>query len=185
MKASTVNAHARALVEVAASRGRAAEAARALALAAELFRTPEGREAAGALQSARLPSDVREEVLEEIARGLELPEEVKALVSAFASGRALRRLMTAAALAAARADAVSETARVEVASARPLDEAAFSRLRSSMKAVLGREVALEARENPALLAGAVVRAGNRVWDGSLAGRLERAREGLGVRAAAG
>lgn len=67
----------------------------------------------------------------------------------------------------------------EVVWARPAAQAQEDRLRAAMRSVLGSEPALSQREDPSLLAGAVLRVGHRVFDASVAGQLaflaERAR----------
>jgi F-type H+-transporting ATPase subunit delta len=62
---------------------------------------------------------------------------------------------------------------VTVTSAAPLDESQRSKLATALERRLGRSVRLQCATDPALIGGAVLRAGDMVIDGSLRGRLER------------
>jgi F-type H+-transporting ATPase subunit delta len=59
----------------------------------------------------------------------------------------------------------------EVTSAHPLSDAQVSALKAALKEKLGKDVTLEARVNPALLGGLIVRVGSRMIDTSLRTRL--------------
>lgn len=61
----------------------------------------------------------------------------------------------------------------EVVSAAPLDAAQRARLEDALKGVLGARVAIEARVDPSLLGGLVVRVGSRMVDSSLKSKLNR------------
>jgi F-type H+-transporting ATPase subunit delta len=74
--------------------------------------------------------------------------------------------------AALRAD-VENTVEVTVTSALPLTAEQSAKLVEALKKRLGRTVRLHAEVDPALVGGAVVRAGDFVVDGSLRGRIER------------
>jgi F-type H+-transporting ATPase subunit delta len=62
---------------------------------------------------------------------------------------------------------------VTVTSAAPLDESQRGKLAAALQQRLGRTVHLQCATDPALIGGAVLRAGDMVIDGSLRGRLER------------
>lgn len=59
----------------------------------------------------------------------------------------------------------------EVTSAHPLSDSQTADLRAALKEKLGKNVTLEARVNPAILGGLVVRVGSRMIDTSLRTRL--------------
>jgi len=59
----------------------------------------------------------------------------------------------------------------EVTSARPLNDAETQELKSVLKAKLGREPRLEAKVDPTLLGGLVVKVGSRMIDSSLRTKL--------------
>ena len=68
---------------------------------------------------------------------------------------------------------VEHTVDVTVTSALPLTDEQGEKLRAALAKRLGRTVRLQAQVDPALIGGAVVRAGDFVVDGSLRGRVER------------
>lgn len=71
--------------------------------------------------------------------------------------------------------------RAEVTAARPLDEQRVAALKAKLKAIVGREVTVDAQVDEALIGGLVVRIGSRMIDGSIAtklARLERAMKGM-------
>lgn len=63
--------------------------------------------------------------------------------------------------------------RVEVFSARPMDDDESSALAERLKGRFGREVDLVVEVDESLIGGAVIRAGDKVIDGSVRGRLEQ------------
>jgi len=65
------------------------------------------------------------------------------------------------------------TVRAEIISASTLTDDQRSDIAAALKRRLGREVTLEARVDDTLLGGAIIRAGDLVIDGSVAGKLER------------
>jgi F-type H+-transporting ATPase subunit delta len=67
---------------------------------------------------------------------------------------------------------------VQIVSAAPVDAAQQQALLAAVKKKLNREVNVEWKTDPALIAGAEVRAGDTVIDGSIAGELARLRQAL-------
>jgi F-type H+-transporting ATPase subunit delta len=68
----------------------------------------------------------------------------------------------------------------EVRSAVELDEQRRARLAEALTRITGKPVVLQATVDEAILGSVVVRIGNELFDGSIRGRLEQAREALGV-----
>lgn len=65
--------------------------------------------------------------------------------------------------------------RVEVTLARPADDAVVARLGEALSGLLGQTAVPELRVRPEILGGVIVRAGDRVYDGSVRRRLGRMR----------
>jgi F-type H+-transporting ATPase subunit delta len=65
--------------------------------------------------------------------------------------------------------------RVTMSTAVPLTESLQEEIRSELVAHLGREVVLTPEVDPEILGGAIVTMGDKVYDGSLSGRLDRFR----------
>lgn len=59
----------------------------------------------------------------------------------------------------------------EVTSAEPLSDAHIAALRQALKGTLGKDVALDARVDPSLIGGLIVKVGSRMIDGSLRTKL--------------
>lgn len=66
----------------------------------------------------------------------------------------------------------------DVASARPLNDAEVAELKAILKAKLGREARLDARVDPSLLGGLVVKVGSRMIDSSLRAKLNGLRAAM-------
>ena len=105
--------------------------------------------------------------------GAQLDEEGRNFVRTLADNRRLSLLPEIA----ARFDALKNEAEgvvdVTVTSAAPLDDSQLGKLAAALERRLGRSVRLQCATDPALIGGAVLRAGDLVIDGSLRGRLER------------
>jgi len=170
--------YARAFVAVAASRGRLDESVRSLGSAADYFASAEGRRAADVLQSSRVPRDEREGLLGDIAGALSLADEVGAVVQDFARARALGSLGALAARARTFASRLAPRADGELRTAMALPAEAVDGIRAAAERLVGRPVKLSVVEDASLIGGVVLRVGNKIWDGSLAGRLARAAEAL-------
>ena len=65
--------------------------------------------------------------------------------------------------------------RADVTSARELNEGEKKQLRAALERLTGRRVEAQYRLDPALIAGAVVRIGSTIYDGSVRTQLERLR----------
>jgi F-type H+-transporting ATPase subunit delta len=67
---------------------------------------------------------------------------------------------------------------VEVRVAAPLDESMLSEIKDRLRKSLNREPVLSVSVDPALIAGIVIRVGDRVFDGSVSSQLERTRAAM-------
>jgi F-type H+-transporting ATPase subunit delta len=76
------------------------------------------------------------------------------------------------------ADLNAGRARAEVVSARPLGDEQRGRLRRALSERTGKDVELDVRVDPSLIAGAVASVGTLVFDGSLRTQLEQLRASL-------
>ena len=68
--------------------------------------------------------------------------------------------------------------RAEVVSAVPLDDAQRDRIEEMLKGIVGKDIRMSSRVDPAVVGGFVARVGDRVIDGSAAVRLRRLRREL-------
>lgn len=67
---------------------------------------------------------------------------------------------------------------MKLTSASPLDAALRAEVRAAMQQATGRQVVLDERVNPALIAGLIAEVDGRVWDASLRARLDDLRQQL-------
>jgi F-type H+-transporting ATPase subunit delta len=72
----------------------------------------------------------------------------------------------------------SGMADIQVRSAAQLDDSLLKDLETRLKKMLGREPNLDVMVDPSLIAGIVVRVGDRVYDGSVYTQLEHARQSM-------
>jgi F-type H+-transporting ATPase subunit delta len=68
--------------------------------------------------------------------------------------------------------------KAEVETVRPMPEDLKQGLRKTLQRLTGHEVDIQERLNPAVLGGARIRVGDRIVDGSVAGRLEHLKQQL-------
>lgn len=78
-----------------------------------------------------------------------------------------------------RAEA-EKTVDVELISAFPVSEGEQEQFKQALKKKLQKEVDLKCQEDPAILAGAIIRSGDLLIDGSLRGKLAKLGDALGV-----
>ena len=76
------------------------------------------------------------------------------------------------------ADEAAGVLRAEARTVVPLTDEQRARLRAALQRLTGRQVRLEARTDPAVLAGVRLQIGDRLLDGSAAGRLAHMRQEL-------
>ena len=76
------------------------------------------------------------------------------------------------------ADAARNIVEAQVKSAVALDEAQKGKLQINLSRLTGKSIRLVAQVDPSLIGGVVVKIGDRVIDGSVAGRLAKLRETL-------
>ncbi len=123
----------------------------------------------------RNPRVAREQVIGLIRDvcGDALDETAASLVGVLAAGQRLDLLPEITALFEQyRADA-EKVVNAEVTSAYPLSDDQQKTIAASLKRRLGREVTLNCVTDPALIGGAVIRAGDLVIDGSVTGQVDR------------
>jgi F-type H+-transporting ATPase subunit delta len=161
--------YARAAFEEAQAQRRLDAWSRSLGVAAEVVRDPR---VAALLDNPRVTPEQLARLVTGIAAG-ELGEAGANFVGTLAVNHRLGFLPEIAALFDTLKDEALGVADVTVTSAAALDEAHRKRLTAALEQRLQRSVRLHCNADPALIGGAVLRAGDLVIDGSLRTRLER------------
>jgi ATP synthase, F1 delta subunit len=108
------------------------------------------------------------------------PEQARNMIRLLARNHRLRLLgVIASGYEALRAEA-EQRVEVEVTSAAPVEQAQRDHLAAALRKHLRREVNLHWQQDDTLIGGAIVRAGDVVIDGSVAGELAKLRQALVV-----
>ncbi|MGN6454296.1 MAG: F0F1 ATP synthase subunit delta, partial [Steroidobacteraceae bacterium] len=160
---------ARAAFAVARANGGLAPWSDALQTASIVVKDPR---VASLLDNPRVTPAELAQLVDEIAAG-SLGAQGANFVRTLADNHRLGYLPEIAQLFDSLKDEAEGMADVTVSSASPLDEAQRSKLSAALEQRLRRKVRLHFEIDPALIGGAVLRAGDLVIDGSLRTRLER------------
>ncbi|MEO8475744.1 MAG: ATP synthase F1 subunit delta [Actinomycetota bacterium] len=140
-----------------------------------LEKQPELREA---LTDASIPSENRKAVVRDVLSDRAHDVTVQLIGFAVESGHAkdLGKIVEAvSSIAAARRDHQL----AEVRSAVPLDDALRARLAEALSTATGRSIEVKVVVDPSVVGGVVAQVGNEVFDGSIASRLDDAKQQLG------
>jgi F-type H+-transporting ATPase subunit delta len=168
-KSTIARPYAKAAFEEARDRGRLGPWSEALRTAAAVVRDPRVEALLG--NPRVTPGELAALVIEIAGTGLD--EEGRNFVRTLADNRRLALLPEISALFDELKGEAEGVIDVTVTSAAPLDDSQRGKLATALERRLGRSVRLQCATDPALIGGAVLRAGDLVIDGSLRSRLER------------
>jgi F-type H+-transporting ATPase subunit delta len=131
-----------------------------------------------ALTDAAIPAENRKAVVHDVLGDRALPVTVNLIGFAIEAGHAkdLGRIVeTVSTIAAER----REQQLAEVRSAVPLDDAQQARIAEALSRATGRQISVKVVVDPSVVGGVVARVGDEVFDGSIASRLDDAKQQLG------
>ena len=168
--------YAEAVFERARETGRLGEWAETLQFLADAMREPE---LVAFVTDPKLTPAQRTEVMLDLGRA-RLDAEAQNLVRALVENDRLVVLPEIAALYETRKREAEGQTKVVVSSALPLDAAVLEQLAGALKAKLGQQVEIITEEDPSLIGGVRIRAGDTVIDGSVRGRLHQLANELGI-----
>ena len=169
--------YALALFDVAQKGGQTDRVGRELAEFAALVASHD--ELSTVFANTAIPAAEKRAIVDRLVQALpELSAEIRRLLTLLADRDRLMLLETIAAIFKEKAMDAKRVVRAELVTAAPLDDAVRGRIAASLERVLGRQVTMTERVDPALVGGFVARVGSVVVDGSVMRHLERIREKL-------
>ncbi|MGH8198791.1 MAG: F0F1 ATP synthase subunit delta [Steroidobacteraceae bacterium] len=168
-KSTIARPYAKAAFEEARDRKRLGPWSEALRTAAAVVSDPRVEALLG---NPRVTPEELAALVSEIA-GPQLDEQGRNFMQALADNRRLSLLPEISGLFDELKGEAEGVIDVTVTSAAPLDDSQRTKLTAALERRLQRTVRLQCATDPALIGGAVLRAGDLVIDGSLRGRLER------------
>ena len=168
--------YAEAVFERARETGRLGEWSEVLQFLAAALREPE---LVAFVTDPKLTPAQRTELMLDIG-GPGLDAEAQNLIRVLVENDRLVVLPEIAALYETRKREAEGQTKVVVSSALPLDPAALEQLAAALRAKLGQQVEITTEEDPSLIGGVRIRAGDTVIDGSVRGRLSQLANELGI-----
>jgi len=168
--------YAEALFQRAFETGRLSEWSQTLQFLAAAMREPE---LLAFVTNPKLTPAQRAELVLDLG-GARLDAEARNLVRVLVENDRLVVLPEIAALYETRKRAAEGQTKVVVSSALPLEPAVLEQLAAALKAKLGQQVEITTEEDPSLIGGVRIRAGDTVIDGSVRGRLYQLANELGI-----
>ncbi len=168
--------YARALVDIAESRGVLGETGEALTETAREFQG--NQELRRVLLNPRFARAERVKILDEIMTASGASELLRSFVRVVAEKDRIGELSAMANSYRQLADERRGRVRAQVKSAYELDHAAIERLREKLSEITGSEVLMEVETDEALIGGLVCRVGGVVMDGSIRNQLRNLRNTL-------
>lgn len=168
--------YARAIIDLAKEANLVDRVARDLNDFASMWKeSPDLREL---FSNPKFPADARKKVLTDLTtRAAASPIAKNSLLYLCDKGR-LPQVADIADAFTQLAEEASGKVRAEVVSAAPLDAAYYTQLQKTLEQVTGKQVTVEKKTDPSLIAGVVTRVGDKVFDGSLRTRLTEIKESL-------
>jgi F-type H+-transporting ATPase subunit delta len=165
--------YSEALFGIAQAKGAVEDTVRELEAFLQLVRG--NRDVALFLTSPVLEPAVKVALLRKAMEG-RASEHVTDFLSLLVQKRRMQALEPIVTAFRALADEHARRVRVEVRTARPLADGLRRELEEALRKVLAREIVVDAEVEPALLGGAVVAVGDKLYDGSIRRRLSAFRK---------
>ena len=168
--------YARALLELGSEIGQLDALVEEMSAVAESY---EGSpELQSALENPLFPYAVKKNILTELAQTIGLGQTARNTLLLLNDRRRMRALPGIAKLLREMNDKKKGLLRAEVVTAAPLSDAYYARLQQQLEKMTGKQVVLDKREDPTILAGVITRIGDTLYDGSLRSRLHEIKHAL-------
>jgi F-type H+-transporting ATPase subunit delta len=167
--APVADRYARAIFELGVETGQLAPITEQLRRFAQVY--VGSAELRAVLDNPIIEQEKRDGVLADVAARVGLTGNALNLVKLLASRKKLRVITDVARRLDRLGDEQAGVVRATVTSARAMPDHFYQQLVSELEAATSREIVLERREDPTLIAGFVTRIGDNTIDGSVRGRL--------------
>ena len=168
--------YARALLELATEQNQLPKVKRDLDDVAAAFQTsPDLR---GVFDNPGVTIDNRRKVLRALATRMGLSPMTQNTLLLMADNNRFTHIVELAEAFSALAEGASGAVSAEVTTPAAMPASFYTQLQSELEKATGRKVSLVKKEDPSLIAGAVTRVGDKVYDGSMRNRLQQIRESL-------
>lgn len=131
-----------------------------------------------ALDNPLVAHEAKRGILSDVAGALGLSPLAKNAIFFLSDRRRIRALPAIAARLRELYDQRRGVLRAEVLSAAPLGAPFTARLKTHLEQMTGKEVALDCKLDPSIIAGVVMRIGDTVYDGSIQSRLTQLKAAL-------
>lgn len=161
--------YAKALLALGVETGELERLTRELKAAGQTY--SESPELRAALDNPTIAHPQKRAILDEVATALSVGATARHTLFLLNDRRRLEFLPAIAEALAELSDVRHGLVHAEVIVARPLGDDFYAKVKAELERLTGRTIVLRRREDPALLAGVVVRLGDTVYDGSLKTRL--------------
>jgi F-type H+-transporting ATPase subunit delta len=175
--------YAAALFDVTSRNRTEEQAGRDIAAVVALIQGHDGLQRA--LETPAVPAQRKKAVIEAvmaaagaIGTGSQVGDETRRMIVMLAERDRLAILPDVAALFAERLMAAKKIVPAEVVTAVPLPEKSRAAMAQALGRATGAEVTITARVDPAIVGGVIATVGSRVYDGSVAGQLDRLKKKL-------
>jgi F-type H+-transporting ATPase subunit delta len=168
--------YAKALLEIGLEVGTLDALVNEMAAMAEVWAS--SAELRNAIENPLVAHDAKKAVINEVAARLGSSTTTRHTVLLLVDRRRAKALPHVAATLRELADARKGLLRATVTTAAPLSDSYYGRLQAQLETMTGKQVVVERRTDPTLIAGVVTRIGDRILDGSLRTRLESLRDSL-------
>jgi F-type H+-transporting ATPase subunit delta len=132
----------------------------------------------GALENPAVPAAVKRDTVARVAAKAGFEDLSARFVALVVAQRRLRQWADIVDAFRALTDDARGISRARVVTARPLTPDQRAAFAARLEAALGRAVALETQEDPALLGGVLLKVGSTVYDGTASGALRSLRAAL-------
>jgi len=172
--------YANALVDVVLAPGSGLDPAAALTQLKTISAMIEGsQDLRTALHSPAISPARKRAVLSDLLAPIKVPAQIRNFLYVVIDHRRVAEFPSIVEAFEVLADERLGLVRVDVTSAKPLNDSQRARIEAEISQLAGRKAKLRFSQDPALLGGVVARVGSTVYDGSVRGQLDRLRTRLG------